>query len=441
MYNKLLEKGSYIMKVLELFAGVGGFRIGLEKADKKLYHTLWSNQYEPARKSQDAFEVYDYHYSDTENINIDIQKVPDKTFARMDADLIVGGFPCQDYSVARSLSNEMGIEGKKGVLFWEIIRATRIIRPKYLILENVDRLLKAPARQRGRDFSIMLASFNQLGYSVEWRVINAAEYGRAQRRRRVYFFVYRNDLPYAQKLDKIYENSSNNLNLLDFDEHKYDEYIFNTGLFAQEFPIKPIPYKNRQAFYQLPSDIVEISDTFKGKVFNTGVMRHGCYYTIDTVPTGTEKPIPLKDILQPENEVDSKYYVTDEDKIKKFEYLRGPKKIERTSKDGHKYIYSEAGMSPYEDLNLPSRTMLTSEGSVNRSTHWLKINGKYRLLTPIEAERLQDFPDNWTKYKKTSDGVKVVSDRMRMFFMGNALVTTIIERIGKQLKKIDNISN
>lgn len=441
MYNKLLEKGSYIMKVLELFAGVGGFRIGLEKADKKLYHTLWSNQYEPARKSQDAFEVYDYHYSDTENINVDIQKVPDKTFARMDADLIVGGFPCQDYSVARSLSNEMGIEGKKGVLFWEIIRATRIIRPKYLILENVDRLLKAPARQRGRDFSIMLASFNQLGYSVEWRVINAAEYGRAQRRRRVYFFVYRNDLPYAQKLDKIYENSSNNLNLLDFDEHKYDEYIFNTGLFAQEFPIKPIPYKNRQAFYQLPSDIVEISDTFKGKVFNTGVMRHGCYYTIDTVPTGTEKPIPLKDILQPENEVDSKYYVTDEDKIKKFEYLRGPKKIERTSKDGHKYIYSEGGMSPYEDLNLPSRTMLTSEGSVNRSTHWLKINGKYRLLTPIEAERLQDFPDNWTKYKKTSDGVKVVSDRMRMFFMGNALVTTIIERIGKQLKKIDNISN
>ena len=164
MYNKLLEKGSYIMKVLELFAGVGGFRIGLKKADKKLYHTLWSNQYEPARKSQDAFEVYDYHYSDTENINIDIQKVPDKTFARMDADLIVGGFPCQDYSVARSLSNEMGIEGKKGVLFWEIIRATRIIRPKYLILENVDRLLKAPARQRGRDFSIMLASFNQLGY-------------------------------------------------------------------------------------------------------------------------------------------------------------------------------------------------------------------------------------------------------------------------------------
>ncbi len=78
------------------------------------------------------------------------------------------------------------MKGKKGVLFWEIIRATEVIRPKYLILENVDRLLKAPSNQRGRDFAIMLAAFNQLGYSVEWRVINAADYGRAQRRRRVF---------------------------------------------------------------------------------------------------------------------------------------------------------------------------------------------------------------------------------------------------------------
>ena len=78
--------------------------------------------------------------------------------------------------------NEQGIEGQKGVLFWEIIRATRIIRPRFLILENVDRLLKAPSKQRGRDFAIMLTAFNNLGYSVEWRVINAADYGRSQRR-------------------------------------------------------------------------------------------------------------------------------------------------------------------------------------------------------------------------------------------------------------------
>ncbi|WP_153056835.1 DNA cytosine methyltransferase, partial [Streptococcus suis] len=173
----------------ELFAGVGGFRIGLENADKDYFQTKWANQWEPSRKSQDAFEVYDLHFPDSENINISISEISDEKFAEMDPDMIVGGFPCQDYSVARSKKNEQGIEGKKGVLFWEIIRATRITKPKYLILENVDRLLKAPSKQRGRDFAIMLTAFNNLGYSVEWRVINAAEYGRSQRRRRVFFFV------------------------------------------------------------------------------------------------------------------------------------------------------------------------------------------------------------------------------------------------------------
>lgn len=175
------------MKILELFAGVGGFRIGLENSNKEIFKTLWSNQWEPSRKSQDAFEVYNYHFPDSENLNISISDITDEKFSTMSPDMIVGGFPCQDYSVARSKKNEQGIEGKKGVLFWEIIRATRITKPKYLILENVDRLLKAPSKQRGRDFAIMLTAFNNLGYSVEWRVINAAEYGRSQRRRRVFF--------------------------------------------------------------------------------------------------------------------------------------------------------------------------------------------------------------------------------------------------------------
>jgi len=93
-------------------------------------------------------------------------------------------------TVSDGYAHNFLLKGKKGVLFWEIIRATEIIKPKYLILENVDRLLKAPSKQRGRDFAIMLTAFNNLGYSVEWRVINAAEYGRSQRRRRVFFFVY-----------------------------------------------------------------------------------------------------------------------------------------------------------------------------------------------------------------------------------------------------------
>lgn len=421
------------MNVLELFAGVGGFRIGLENSDKNFFKTRWSNQWEPSRKSQDAFEVYNYHFPDSENIGYSISDISDEKFASMDADMIVGGFPCQDYSVARSKKNEQGIEGKKGVLFWEIIRATRIIKPKYLILENVDRLLKAPSKQRGRDFAIMLTAFNNLGYSVEWRVINAADYGRSQRRRRVFFFVFRNDTKYAKSLDSKYENED-----IVFEEHKYDDYLFQTGLFATQFPIKQAPVKNRQVFYELEDDIVAVSDNFTGTVWNTGVMRHGKYYSIETVANFDGNPITLGEILQDETKVPDKYFLTDKAKLEKFQYLRGPKKLERTSADGHTYIYSEGGMSPYDDLNLPGRTMLTSEGTVNRSTHFLFVNNKYRLLTPIEAERLQDFPDDWTAYKKLEDGTVVeVSDKMRMFFMGNALVTEIVRKIGDFIKTID----
>ena len=421
------------MNVLELFAGVGGFRIGLENAHPDYFETLWSNQWEPSRKSQDAFEVYNYHFPDSENINVSIADITDEQFAEMNADMIVGGFPCQDYSVARSKKNEQGIEGQKGVLFWEIIRATRIIRPRFLILENVDRLLKAPSKQRGRDFAIMLTAFNNLGYSVEWRVINAADYGRSQRRRRVFFFIYRNDIPFALQLDHRFEEQEQV-----FDENRYDDYIFHEGLFATQFPILNTPVKKRHVYYELPEDIVEVSDNFSGTVWNTGVMRHGRYYSIDTAPNYDGEPITLGEILQNEEEVPEKFFINDPAKLEKFQYLRGPKRIERTSADGHTYIYSEGGMSPTDDLNLPGRTMLTSEGTVNRSTHFLNVNGKYRLITPVEAERLQDFPDNWTALKRLSDGtVTEVSDKMRMFFMGNALVTDIVRKIGEFIVEID----
>lgn len=311
------------LNVLELFAGVGGFRVGLEDSSQSVFKTKWANQWEPSRKSQDAYEVYNYHFPYSENLNINIEDITDETFKNMHADIIVGGFPCQDYSVARSKKNEMGITGKKGVLFWQIIRATRIIKPKYLILENVDRLLKAPSSQRGRDFAIMLAAFNELGYSVEWRVINAAEYGRSQRRRRVFFFIYRNDLSYAKQLDQRYEKQEDDLL---FDEHKYDEYIFKEGLFAQQFPVKASPYKNRFESYTISEDIVKVSNNFTGKVWNTGIMRHGKYYTIDTEPAGNEKPITLGEIIQNVNEVDKRFYLSDEAKLEKFKYLRGAKK-------------------------------------------------------------------------------------------------------------------
>lgn len=426
------------LNIFSMFDGVGGFTIGFDNADNEYYQTLYSNQYEPSRKTQDAFEVGKYRFPDMEHIGIDVAEIPDEKFQEMKengVNMIVGGFPCQDYSVAHT--GAKGIQGKKGVLFWQIIRAAENIKPKYLVLENVDRLLKSPTSQRGRDFAIMLKSFADLGYSLEWRVINAAEYGEAQRRRRVFFFVYRNDTPWAKCVNKKLESGEVD-QFEELGQNPYEDYIFKDGLFARQFPVKQEPVKNRIAEYILEGDVVDISDNFTGKVFNTGVMHNGRYYTIETAPTGEEEPRTLGDIVQAEADVPAEFYLNDDDKLEKFKYLRGPKKLQRKSADGHEYTYSEGGMSPYDSLDLPSRTMLTSEGSTNRSTHLLKIDGRYRLLTPIEAERLQDFPDDWTKYKLTEDGqVKEVSTRMRMFFMGNALVTGIVSRIGKELKKID----
>lgn len=428
------------MKVFSMFDGVGGFIIGLNNSDSNYYQTTYSNQYEPSRKSQDAYEVGVYRFPNMEHIPDSVSDIPDEKFTDMKdngVDMIVGGFPCQDYSVARSKKHELGIEGKKGVLFWEIIRATKLIMPKYLILENVDRLLKSPSKQRGRDFAIMLGAFNELGYSVEWRVINAADYGRAQRRRRVFFFVYRNDTGWAKHWDKQIHNSVST-NLLDDDSTQYDDYILTDGLFARQFPVLSSPYKNRQSFGTISHDIVDISDNFIGQIWNTGIMRHGKYHSIDTKPTSTEVPIMLRDILVSEKDIPDELYLNNE-KLEKFNYLRGSKKIERTTSDGHTYTFSEGSMSPFDSLDLPGRTMLTSEGSINRSTHLLNVDNKYRLLSPIEAERLQDFPDDWTKFKLSKSGELIeVPYRMRMFFMGNALVTGIVTRIADELKIIDS---
>ena len=241
------------IKVAELFAGVGGFRLGLENTDKKMFDVTWANQWEPSRKVQHAFDCYSQHFNSGQHINKDIAEVTDKEMADTNVDMIVGGFPCQDYSVARSLNGELGIQGKKGVLFWQIVRFMQNTVPKYILLENVDRLLKSPSNQRGRDFSVMLSTLNELGYDVEWRVINAADYGNSQRRRRVFIFGYKRDLTYGTLMS----------------DEKIEDIIYKNGLFAKAFPVEQEPNKNRIASTTIPEDIVEVSNNFSFTFFNS----------------------------------------------------------------------------------------------------------------------------------------------------------------------------
>lgn len=399
-----------MLEMVELFAGIGGFRVGFEKADPEFFKTVLANQWEPGKKNQHAFNCYNANFRESYNVNEDIHKIPDELLQNLEIDVVVGGFPCQDYSCARSLSNEQGITGKKGVLFWQIKRVVEHTQPTYILLENVDRLLKSPSKQRGRDFAIMLATFRDLGYTVEWRVINAAEYGASQRRRRVFIFAYKDTSAYAQAEQGLLEQPL--------------PFLLQNSYFARTFPVETLElYKDRYGEFTLPADVVEISDTFAETFHMAGVMKDGKVHTLQPIPK-TEPFIPIGDILQPPEEIDEKYYLNDK-QVDQFAYLRGPKKKARVSADGHAYTYSEGGMSPTDLLQLPGRTMLTSEGTVNRSTH-IVDTGRIRYLTPIECERLNGLPDNWT-----AD----LPDRARYFCMGNALVVDMVERMAKELKR------
>ena len=404
------------MNVLELFAGVGGFRLGLEKASPT-FKTLWSNQFEPSRKSQDAFEVYNYHFPDSENWNEDITTIPNEHFSALkgQVDLIVGGFPCQDYSVARTKKKEQGIEGKKGVLFWEIIRATKLSNPKYLLLENVDRLLKAPSKQRGRDFAIMLRAFADLGYGVDWRVINPADYGWCQRRKRVFLFVYRKDTDYFRQQQTL-----------------EDFGVGSSGIFEETHETKNEVVKDRSSSFVLPEDIVEVSDSFSTQFWNSGTMIDGQVVTKELEPYYDGASLVLKDVLENPSDLQTELYLS-EDKVDKFRYLRSAKKFERTNSEGFTYTYSEGAMSVVDSSDLPSRTLLTSEGSISRTTHLIEDSKGYRLLTTLETERLQGFPDDWTAIKLSNGKEVAVSDTRRKFFMGNALVVEVVENLGKYI--------
>jgi DNA (cytosine-5)-methyltransferase 1 len=421
--NKLKSK----IKVAELFAGVGGFRLGLEgwngksplsgykKNWKSPFQIIWSNQWEPSTKTQHASMVYENRFGNKGHSNLDIALVDVSNIP--EHDLLVGGFPCQDYSVATTLKNSKGLIGKKGVLWWSIhkILTENKVRPKYLFLENVDRLLISPSGQRGRDFAIILQSLNELGYAVEWRVINAADFGMPQRRKRIFILAY-------LKGSNIYNN---------LQESSPNDWILENGILAEALPVTSDNSKLIE--FKLKGGIVSISENFNknGKVGifeNSGIMINGVVTTLKTHPNYDGPFTFLKDIII-DGEVSSEYYIDKKD-LDKWKYLKGAKKEMRTNAQGFEYNYSEGGMIFPEPLDKPSRTIITGEGgsSPSRFKHVIKTSKGIRRLTPIELERLNMFPDNHTN-------LEGVSDTKRAFFMGNALVVGVIEKIAKVIAK------
>jgi DNA (cytosine-5)-methyltransferase 1 len=413
------------MNVIELFAGVGGFRVGLDRVPDGFFNTIWSNQFEPATKKQHASEIYKARFGSEGHVNADIASVP--TDMIPDHDMLCGGFPCQDYSVARVLSQAEGIEGKKGVLWWEIeriIREKKEAAPQILFLENVDRLIISPAKQRGRDFAVILQSLSDLNYIVEWRIINAAEYGMPQRRRRTYILAYRKGTAIANMI----------LNPTD--------WLVEDGIFAKAFPVMA---NDGNAIFRLDivpfalkedtDDLADLSQKFNRRnnlrpFSNAGIMIDGHVWSTKLEPKYSGPSILLGDILASGNDrelITEDFYIS-EATLPKWEYLKGAKHEIRKSKDGFEFSYNEGGMAFPDPLDRPSRTIITSEGgaTASRFKHVIKdpVNGRLRRLIPLELERLNMFPDHHTIGE---------TDTKRAFFMGNALVCGIITKVGEEL--------
>lgn len=403
------------MRVVELFAGVGGFRLGLERFQGSPYRVVRSDQWEPGTKKQHASMIYKARFGEAGHNCMDIGAVRGNEFP--DHELMVGGFPCQDYSVANTLSRSGGIVGKKGVLWWEIHRILSQMgdrKPPFLLLENVDRLLKSPAKQRGRDLAIMLASLNELGYAVEWQVINAAEFGMPQRRRRVFLMAYEEGTSLNERL-------------------REGKYHPSNGIIPRSFPVEPLSNKNSSSF-ELEKDLKRLSDNFNrgGKATpfgNRGIMVDGEIWTTQVRSSYQGPYMTLGSVLQKESEVPKAYYIGKK-ASKKWNYLKGAKRELRRSASGHTYTYSEGRMVFPDPLDQPSRTIITAEGgaSPSRFKHVVDNGHGLRRLTPIELERLNMFPDDHT-------ALEGITENQRAFLMGNALVVGIVEKLGKALKE------
>lgn len=408
-------------RVIELFAGVGGFRIGLDRVRNGNFRTIWSNQYEPSTKIQHASKIYIERFGSEGHVNRDITLVP--TIEIPNHDMLVGGFPCQDYSVATSLNRSKGLEGKKGVLWWEICRILKEKgenKPSILFLENVDRLLLSPSTQRGRDFAIILASLSELGYIVEWRMINAAEYGMPQKRRRTYILAYLQGTEIANQV----VNPT--------------EWIFEDGVFATAFPVRDyegnVPLRSMLIKGNKGNSLLDISNEFnstnKLRPFgNAGIMINKEFWTYQTISNYQGEYTTLGDILVTG---DDRRYLTEDffiptTDLERWNYVKGAKSIPRVKADGTIVNYTEGAMNFPDNLDTASRTIITSEGgkSPDRTRHAvLDESGRYRRLLPIELERLNMFDDNHTLG---------VPNSRRAFFMGNALVVGVVTKVGEVL--------
>jgi len=323
------KKPALPLKVIELFAGVGGFREAMSTPKTKdFYKVIWSNQWEPKESkkqgdNQTANKVYleKFAKEGAPHCSEDIDKVTgEKGMPKIPEsfDLLVGGFPCQDYSVAKPRNASEGMNGPKGVLWWNIRKILEKRTPPFVLLENVDLLVKSPSDCRGRDFAIILKCLDELGYFVEWRVINAGDYGYIQRRRRTYIFAYQPSSHKEARLSNLSADVLREESLL----NKVFKISDLTDVSLHEFDAKIDSEKLKDA-YQSKGGI--------SPFMATGIMaKRKCISANHKVVRGKRNKQHLKDALlrkseiRDETELES-FRIHGQERIKAWAYVKGKK--------------------------------------------------------------------------------------------------------------------
>ena len=335
------KKPALPLKVIELFAGVGGFREAMSTPKTRdFYKVIWSNQWEPRESNkedskQTANRVYMAKFGKDGHCPRDIEKVTseeDMPEIPADFDMLVGGFPCQDYSVAKPRNSSKGMKGPKGVLWWRICEILEARTPRYVLLENVDLLVKSPSECRGRDFAIILKCLEEMGYFVEWRVINAGDYGYIQRRRRTYIFAYKPDEQDKRQFKELSETT-----------------LKDGGLLNNVFKVSDL---SEPSFYSLPSGV---SGQELGKIYQedrnlspfkaAGIMANGkCISANHKAARGRKPKQNLRHALLKKSEIRDEselepLSIHGQERIRAWAYVKGKKdEIRRKLQPLEKYV-------------------------------------------------------------------------------------------------------
>lgn len=367
------------LKAVELFAGIGGFRLGMTNANIK---TIWANDF-----SQLSCQVYESNFGKESIVLGDINEINISDIP--DHDILTAGFPCQPFS---SAGKKLGIKDQvRGTIFEQIVNILAKKQPKYFLLENVKRML---TMQNGSHFRKILEALSCLDYFIEWRIINPITFGIPQNRERVFIF--------GSKVDSIYIKN------IELDR-------FSVFLNNQDANLLMAAKKTENIMQPIIDNKVKNS--------NWGIAYKNTMYTQQLLAiSNDQKIIKLKDVIQDELEVDKQFDFT----IDTIERIKSSKLVNRYC-NGVEILYNQGGGSRL-GYTIFGTNGIASTLTASTSRHYerYQVGDKFRRLTNVEYARLMGFPDDWCRVAR-------IYDQYALF--GNAVVPICIEWICKRIGK------